>query len=47
MLNIIKKLLETILNNIDSGNSNITKEEGKAIISYLNTIIFLGLRMLK
>ena len=38
MLNIIKKLLETILNNIDSGNSNITEEEGKAIISYLNTI---------
>lgn len=38
MLNIIRKLLETILNNIDSGNSNITEEEGKTIISYLNTI---------
>ena len=38
MLNIIKKLLETILNNIDSGNSNITEEEGKLLINYLNSI---------
>jgi hypothetical protein len=38
MLNIIRKLLEKIINDIDAGNSNITEEEGKQIIDILSEI---------
>lgn len=38
MLNIIRKLLEKILNDIDAGNSNITEDEGKQIIEMLSEI---------
>lgn len=38
MLNVIRNLLSNILNNIDSGNSNITEEEGKQIIDLLSNI---------
>lgn len=38
MLNIIKKLLEKLLDDIDAGNSNITEEEGKQIIEMLSGI---------
>lgn len=35
MLNIIKNILKNLVNDIDGGNSNITEEEGKQIISLL------------
>jgi hypothetical protein len=38
MLNVIKRLLEKLLKDIDSGNSNITEEEGKQIIEMLSGI---------
>lgn len=38
MLNVIRNLLSKILDNIDSGNSNITEEEGKQIIDLLSNI---------
>jgi hypothetical protein len=38
MLNVIKRLLERLLKDIDSGNSNITEEEGKQIIEMLSGI---------
>ena len=38
MLNVIRNLLERILNDIDSGNSNITEEEGHQIINILSNI---------
>lgn len=38
MLNVIRNLLSNILDNIDSGNSNITEEEGKQIIDLLSNI---------
>lgn len=38
MLNIIRKLLEKLLNDIDVGNSNITEDEGKEIIEMLSGI---------
>lgn len=38
MLNIIRNLLEKIVNDIDTGNSNITEEEGKEIIKILTSI---------
>ena len=38
MLNIIRKLLEKLLNDIDAGNSNITEEEGKQIIDMLSEV---------
>lgn len=38
MLNVIRNLLERILNDIDSGNSNITEEEGHQIINMLSNI---------
>lgn len=38
MLNIIKNILKNLVNDIDGGNSNITEEEGKQIISLLSTI---------
>lgn len=38
MLNIIKKLLEKLLNDIDAGNSNVTEDEGKEIIEMLSGI---------
>lgn len=38
MLNVIKSLLQKILNDIDSGNSNITEEEGHQIIDMLSSI---------
>ena len=38
MVNIIKKLLEKILTDIDSGNSNITEEEGEQIIDLLRNV---------
>lgn len=38
MLPIIKKLLEQILSDIESGNSNITEEEGAELIDLLKNI---------
>lgn len=38
MLNVIRKLLNKIFNDIDSGNSNITEEEGNEIIELLSNI---------
>lgn len=38
MLNIIRKLLEKIINDIDAGNSNITEEEGQQIVAMLSGI---------
>ena len=38
MLNVIRNLLERILNDIDSGNSNITEEEGHQRINILSNI---------
>ena len=38
MLNIIRKLLEKLLSDIDAGNSNITEDEGKEIIEMLSGI---------
>lgn len=36
MLQIIRKLLVNIIDRIDSGNTNITEEEGLEVINYLN-----------
>lgn len=38
MLNVIRNLLEKILNDIDAGNSNITEDEEKQIIDVLTSI---------
>lgn len=38
MLNIIKKLLLNIVDNIDSGNSNITEDEQLQIIDLLKSV---------
>lgn len=38
MLSAIRTLLAKILDDIDAGNSNITEEEGKEIISMLSEI---------
>ncbi len=38
MLKAIRTLLAKLLNDIDAGNSNITEEEGKEIISMLSEI---------
>lgn len=38
MLSIVRNLLKDIINNIDSGNSNITEDEGKNIIELLSNI---------
>lgn len=38
MLNIIRRLLGKIVDDIDAGNSNITEEEGKQIITMLSEI---------
>ena len=38
MLNVIRNLLEKILNDIDTGNSNITEDEEKQIIDVLTSI---------
>lgn len=38
MLNIIRKLLSKYIDDIDSGNSNITEEEGEEIIETLSKI---------
>ena len=37
MLQIIRKILVNIIDRIDSGNTNITEEEGLEVIKYLNT----------
>lgn len=37
MLQIIRKILVDIIDRIDSGNTNITEEEGLEVIKYLNT----------
>lgn len=39
MLNVIRNLLQKILNDIDAGNSNITEDEEKQIIDVLTSII--------
>ena len=36
MLKIIRSLLVNIIDRIDSGNTNITEEEGLEVIKYLN-----------
>lgn len=36
MLKIIRNLLVNIIDRIDSGNTNITEEEGLEVINYLN-----------
>lgn len=38
MLNIIRNLLNKIVEDIDAGNSNITEEEGKQIIELVTTV---------
>jgi predicted DNA-binding transcriptional regulator AlpA len=38
MLTIVRNLLEKILNDIDTGNSNITEDEEKQIIDVLTSI---------
>ena len=38
MLNVIRNLLQKILDDIDAGNSNITETEGKQIIDMLSSI---------
>ena len=38
MLNIIRQGLQQIINNIDAGNSNITEEEQKELLDYINYI---------
>lgn len=38
MLNVIRNLLQKILNDIDAGNSNITEDEEKQIIDVLTSI---------
>lgn len=38
MLNVIRKLLQQLLDDIDAGNSNITEEESKEIINLLASI---------
>lgn len=38
MLNIVRKLLKQLLDDIDSGNSNITEEEELKIYELLNSI---------
>lgn len=38
MLELIKQGLQQIINNIDSGNSNITEEEGIKLLDYINRI---------
>lgn len=38
MLSAIRTLLAKLLDDIDAGNSNITEEEGKEIISMLSEI---------
>lgn len=38
MLSVIRNILEKMLNDIDSGNSNITEEEGHQIINMLSNI---------
>lgn len=47
MLNIIRNLLLTIINNIDSGNSKITEEEGILAIEYLRSLTDKGKRLSK
>lgn len=38
MLNLIKKLLLQVIDNIDSGNSNITEQEGIQIIDAIREL---------
>lgn len=38
MLNVIRNLLQKILDDIDAGNSNITEDEEKQIIDVLTSI---------
>lgn len=38
MLNVIRKLLSKIIDDIDTGNSNITEEEANNIIDMLTSI---------
>lgn len=38
MLSVIRKLLKQLLDDIDSGNSNITEEEGRQIIDLLANV---------
>ena len=38
MLSIIRKLLEKFITDIDSGNSNITEEEGVQIVELLRSV---------
>lgn len=38
MLNTIKKLLLTLVDNIDSGNSNLSEEELVSIAEYIQTV---------
>lgn len=38
MLKLVRKLLSKIINDIDTGNSNITEKEGLEIIDFLTTI---------
>lgn len=38
MLNIIRNLLNKIVEDIDAGNSNITEDEGKQIVDLLSEV---------
>lgn len=38
MLNIIRSLLKHFIDDIDSGNSNITEQQGQEIIQFLSDI---------
>ena len=37
MLKIIKKLLQQIINDIDSGNSNVSEQQQKEIITFIQS----------
>lgn len=47
MLNIIKKQMLSIIDNIDSGNSNITEEEGYMVIDSLRSLTDKTVRLSK
>lgn len=47
MLELIKKLLLKIIDDIDKGNSNITEQEGTEILQYLHNLSYRDTRYSK
>ena len=47
MLNIIRKLLSDIVDNIDAGNSNMTEQEQLQAIEFLNNLMVKDKRLSK